>query len=708
MAHTHKHSLFTEEGRTRLRNFILRTRSYLAVFSILGIISGVLLFSQWTYKGFGPLEKLYFRQYLKATVLTQVNSLLPFKRLENGKYVLLIATGRGGLTMVGDEEVYPALDEYGQYLRNQYGLVFRAHEGYRNPEWRMVRWSNAQISAGFESIYGDTYLGLFWPALLGCLLVSFGGTAGAVTIDHLINRKYEDGKLLRGTRLIDIKDYAKEVGGVPGLTLMVQSPDGEKGVGRLIRGLLGRPASPALYPLYIKKEQEAESLLITGDTGSGKSQLLHRLLVEMAERENESVIIYDPTCEFVRRHYCPERGDVILNPLDLRSPYWAPANEWRSPIDAALLANAFFPAESWAENKFFSKATNDFLRRLFSWKPRDEQARERDATPAELVAILANEKAVDALIGNGVEANYVKDDAPAQRAGVLGNLTRIASTLQLLMGAVGAKPFSFTHWMDMGPNGGKRRGWIFICSQKDTEETLRPLYVVYFDIIMRRLLSGDPEDGAAHPIKLILDEVQTLEHLPTLPRILTEGRKFGVCVAMAMQNPGQLRTYYGDEMAKTILAQPHMKWLGRCNEPDSARWMSRLVGEQENEKARTSVTASVSDQGRDSIHYGSEQQHRAVIMPEEIMALPNLSMLAVWEGLVTKFKVDILALPAIAPGFEARPSTLPERVAPRPSPKKKKVPTELSGNQMAEKVTASAGPRKGPGFQIPRWYNNGT
>ncbi len=35
----------------------------------------------------------------------------------------------------------------------------------------------------------------------------------------------------------------------------------------------------------------------------------------------ETAIIHDPTLEYVRSFYDPRRGDIILNPLDERSPY---------------------------------------------------------------------------------------------------------------------------------------------------------------------------------------------------------------------------------------------------------------------------------------------------------------------------------------------------------------------------------------------------
>jgi hypothetical protein len=71
-------------------------------------------------------------------------------------------------------------------------------------------------------------------------------------------------------------------------------------------------------PSYcIPKRLEASHIY----TGSGKSNAIRQLLRQVRERE-ESAIVYDPAMDFVSEFYSPARGDLILNPLDQRCPYW--------------------------------------------------------------------------------------------------------------------------------------------------------------------------------------------------------------------------------------------------------------------------------------------------------------------------------------------------------------------------------------------------
>lgn len=78
--------------------------------------------------------------------------------------------------------------------------------------------------------------------------------------------------------------------------------------------------------VLIPEADEAKHFLIMGDTGSGKSALIRQILMQLT-RDRQTAIVYDPAREYVERFYSAERGDIILNPLDARSPYWNPGEE---------------------------------------------------------------------------------------------------------------------------------------------------------------------------------------------------------------------------------------------------------------------------------------------------------------------------------------------------------------------------------------------
>lgn len=119
----------------------------------------------------------------------------------------------------------------------------------------------------------------------------------------------------------------------------------------------------------------------------------------------------------------------------------------------------------------------------------------------------------------------------------------------------------------------RRRGWIFITSTQDTRDALRTLHAAWINILMKRLLAVAPQLGRQHPCWVVVDEVHSLKRLPALSTIMVEGRKFGLKMALGIQNKAQFEEHYG-RGAATMLSAPHVKILFRSNEPESARWVA--------------------------------------------------------------------------------------------------------------------------------------
>src|SRR5947208_13123026 len=103
-----------------------------------------------------------------------------------------------------------------------------------------------------------------------------------------------------------------------------------------IKELLGLGARP--YCLTAPQKEEAEGLLILGDTGTGKSQMLHQLMRRILARDpSEAIVCFDPVGEFTEKLYNP-KTDIIWNPLDGRSQYWQPSNEFSTSAQSANTA----------------------------------------------------------------------------------------------------------------------------------------------------------------------------------------------------------------------------------------------------------------------------------------------------------------------------------------------------------------------------------
>jgi hypothetical protein len=153
---------------------------------------------------------------------------------------------------------------------------------------------------------------------------------------------------------------------------------------------------------------------------------------------------------------------------------------------------------------------------------------------------------------------------------------------------------------------------------------------------------------------MLIDEVHALKHLPILSSTLVEARKFGVKMVLGTQNKAQFEEHYG-RGAATMLASSHTKIFFRCNEPESARWVSEMIGEEEKERPRIGTTATVQANGRDSINYSTFTERRSVVSKEQIMALPNLHGYWKYGDSVVPFRIEPVDRPKVAESFIQRP-----------------------------------------------------
>src|SRR5688500_11885521 len=401
-------------------------------------------------------------------------------------------------------------------------------------------------------------------------------------------------------------------------------------------------------PTWIKipRSDETEHIMLLGDPGTGKSQTIHHFLLQIADRQSaEAVVIYDPACEFVKRHYNSQRGDVVLNPVDKRSPYWSPAVELESLPDKKLLAESFLPgkyeANQASTSGFFLKAARAIFGRMLELKP----------TPAQMIQWLKSDDTIDTTVAGTEHTHLIPKKAHGRRAGVLGVLAELGDILRLLPERDACESeISLSEWAR------RRRGWIFITSRTDMREALRPLQAAFINILMKRLMSVSPEWGQAHPCWLIVDEVHSLHRLPALYEAETEGRKYGLKLIQGTQGKPQYAEYY-QTLAKTMMAAHRLKLFFRCGEPESARWVSDTIGEVEIEKPKIGTTASVEDRGRDSLNYSTVTEHKPVVSKEEIMSLPDLHGYWKYHDVVVPFRLPLAPVRIVAPGYVARKRT---------------------------------------------------
>jgi hypothetical protein len=377
--------------------------------------------------------------------------------------------------------------------------------------------------------------------------------------------------------------------------------------------LLGRlPFGPGYR---IPRKLESSHILLMGDTGSGKSTAIRQILRQVQQR-GESAIVYDPAMDFVGEFYDPERGDLILNPLDMRCPYWALDNEIVREETATTIAAAFLP-ETKYEREFFTEAPRRVLAHLLKRKPR----------PRDILKWMAEPEMLAAMVRGTPLAALLDPAAPPQRAGVVASLNMVADSLELLpeYNDAQGKTFSTAEWYT------ERRRWVFLTSSADYREKLLPLHSVWLDLFILRMM-GYCEDHAAKPVWFVLDELASLNKLPQLHTAITENRKYGNPVVMGFQGRSQLEQRYGRD-AEAMLSQPATKIFFKTSEPHAVKWISEAIGEIEVERLKESRSVGLV---RSKKSYAVEIAVKPLVMASEISGMEPLRAFIKQENRVVR------------------------------------------------------------------------
>jgi type IV secretory pathway TraG/TraD family ATPase VirD4 len=403
--------------------------------------------------------------------------------------------------------------------------------------------------------------------------------------------------------------------------------------------------------MRIPERKEAQHFQIMGDTGVGKTQLIMQILRQIRGR-GDSAIVYDPACEYVQRFYDQERGDIILNPLDERCPYWGPAQEMASNAEADAIAASLYQPTTDNKDEFFHQTPAQIFAHLLKKGP----------SPHQLAEWLADGPTLERLVAGTEMSFYIDRKAGPQRAGVLASLGLIAKSFRLLPERDQAKrTWNARTWSQ------DRKGWIFITSRPPERETLRPLHSLWIDLLVMRLLSA-PQPGQKQ-VWFVIDELASLQKLPQLHTAITENRKSKNPLVLGFQGKAQLEVIYG-HLAEVMLSQPATKIFMKTAEPKAAEWISEAIGKVEIERLKETKY----DGTRSGHNFSLDRQIEPLVMGSEISGLDDRHAYLKLGNNVARFDFDYLDLPTPTPGFIPRkyadggmsfdPDTLEPRRAP--------------------------------------------
>jgi hypothetical protein len=571
------------------------------------VLTGLFLYCRFSF-GNNSLQRFYTPIYIRSSVAGAIGA----TRRDNYRMLMVGARGipprlamnadvtDGKTPEPGGKPIPLALSKFA--LQHGYTLL------YLGPEQSYI---DALLNSYLKSaVYsGDTLFDLYELPLLFGLASLVIQLPFSIAKDVRRRKQLRYGRRLRGPEMLTPKEFNLRVEG-----------DG-----------IGIKTDRMKAMIRIPKRAEAQHMQIIADTGGGKTVILLQILRQIKHR-GDSAIVYDPARDFVRRFYDPKRGDVILNPLDKRCPYWGPSEELRRRSEAKALAVSLFQPPQDRRGEFFIESPQKIFAFLMAYGP----------TPEELVKWMSDPQEIDRRLKGTEHAHLINPTAHEQRSGVLGSLGLVADSLRLLpKKGEGNGEWSAREWAET------RQGWIFITSLPTEREALKPLHSLWIDLLVLRLLN-EPKEGQKR-VWFVIDELASLQKLPQLHTAITENRKSNNPVILGFQGKAQLEVLYG-HLAEVMLSQPATSiWL-KTKEPAASEWVSKFIGKVEIERLRETHF----DGSRAGRNFTLDRQIEPLVMESEISGLADLHAYMKFENYVTRFSFPRFDMPMVASDFDLR------------------------------------------------------
>src|SRR5882757_2947722 len=417
------------------------------------------VFAVWFdgYENWTAAQRLYLSEYLRSGARASAGAKM------QSKYTLLEGfDAKGKMRIVLDDEVEAVKGSDGRY-----GYVL-TDQGIKDGLVRLQFVPGVYNDKGIHDLLGrfvfknqtlwdfmrkPTYFALAFFAGLLCI---------AVPKDRARRMIWKHGRRLRGPELVTTAEFNNKLSRPDGVAFINEEQTWSD---KIFRRKSSRWAC-------IPRDREAMHFLIVGDSGTGKSAAIRQILSQVWER-GEAAIVYDPAMEYLPQFYNEGRGDVILNPLDARCPFWSPGDEVPHEAEALTLAASLFPDQG-RENRFFVEAPRKIFAHLLNQKP----------TPEQLTYWMCNAEEIDKHVRGTELAAMIDPHAAAQRSGVLGSLNMVADAFKLLPKESETKRrWNTVAWSQ------QRKGWVFLTSKPTMRERMRPLMSLWLDLLVLRLMN---------------------------------------------------------------------------------------------------------------------------------------------------------------------------------------------------------------------------
>ena len=222
------------------------------------------------------------------------------------------------------------------------------------------------------------------------------------------------------------------------------------------------------------QDAETRHILVTGMTGSGKTNMINSLLPQVRAKKQPALVI-DQTGEMISRYYNPDRGDIIFNPLDTRAHSWdfwtdVTSSNYTGNVDPRLEKFAkvlfkFGSKENSSSDPFWSNSAENIFCACVESLLRDNRKSLKDLQ--QLLCYMPADQLASKLAGTRAERYLIKSNQTTA-ASILSLMSTSSRPLLLLNEK--EKQFSLKQYFDDVRSGSE--SWLFFSTPPSQREVV--------------------------------------------------------------------------------------------------------------------------------------------------------------------------------------------------------------------------------------------
>lgn len=404
----------------------------------------------------------------------------------------------------------------------------------------------------------------------------------------------------------------------------------------------GKSKIPLLMGQYfIPSSLESRSLALVGEPGTGKTQILIRLIISYFKR-GEVIFCVDIGGDIYRK--LGKNNDVIIAPNFQNSAQWSIFSEVENIADCRATASMMIE-KALGESGSWDQKAIDYTTDLLSYCMKSGLTKNKNLM---YLVRLATQKELKTVFDGTSSQRLFEPGSEKMLSNIQSIVSQNLSFFDLLNPDSGQDAFSFRKWTRTRDKN------LWLINDASSQEITLPLRRIGISLVIRESL--DLGEDKSRTINVIMDELPANGRISSLQNALAQGRKYGLNFQLGFQSLALLYSVYSRDEAHAILGSAGHTVVLRTPDQETAEYYSRTIGDSVIEREQVSFS-----EPNNGVTKQRVRDTQRAVMPTEIQSLQDLhgyvkfSTISGWG----KIKIPIVPLESknqlIPKSFETRP-----------------------------------------------------